>query len=146
MADTETTKGRILKITCDQVAWMLSAINRYLPSSEHPAVSRAREMKSYGLLYEIMEVAGLEFADQAARYNGTPRDARGGAQAPSMDDVDKAGWSKPNPGLALEQARRNAQAGEDSNSPGCAGAAIGANVGMADAKGLRQNGGYRYPE
>lgn len=63
-------------ITCDQVAWMLNAINRHLPPNNHPAVSRAREMQGYALLYELMEVAGLKFADERARHNGTPPDAR----------------------------------------------------------------------
>lgn len=63
-------------ITCDQVAWMLNAINRYLPPNNYPAVSRSREMQSYALLYELMEVAGLKFADELAQRNGTPPDVR----------------------------------------------------------------------
>ena len=31
-------------------------------------------MSMYGLLYEIMDVANLHFADDAAMRNGTPRD------------------------------------------------------------------------
>ena len=61
-------------LSCDQVAWMLSAIGRYLPAQDAPQVSRARELQKYALLYEIMEVAGLIFADDAAAHNGTPRD------------------------------------------------------------------------
>lgn len=63
-------------INCDQVAWMLSAIGRYLPPSNAPAVSRAREMQKYALLYEIMEVAHLHFEDDGAQHNGTPPDVR----------------------------------------------------------------------
>ena len=61
-------------INCDQVAWMLNAIERYLPRTDHPAVSRAREMMKYALLYELMEVAYLHFEDAAAKRNGTPPD------------------------------------------------------------------------
>jgi hypothetical protein len=61
-------------ITCDQVAWMLGAINRYLPTQTAPAVSRYREATAYALLYELMEVAGLRFMDAAAQHNATPRD------------------------------------------------------------------------
>jgi hypothetical protein len=64
------------KITCDQVSWMLSAITRYLPHQDVPRVSRAREMQAYALLYEIMEVAGLIFEDDAAAQNGTPKDVQ----------------------------------------------------------------------
>lgn len=65
-------KGR--PINCDQVAWMLDAIDRHLPPSNKPAVSRAREMQKYALFYEIMEVAHLHFEDDAAQHNGTPPD------------------------------------------------------------------------
>lgn len=61
-------------LDCDQVSWMLSAIGRYLPRQDAPQVSRARELQKYALLYEIMEVAGLVFADDAAAHNGTPSD------------------------------------------------------------------------
>jgi hypothetical protein len=53
---------------------MLAAIGRYLPKQEAPRVSRSRELQSYALLYELMEVAGLVFADDAAAHNGTPKD------------------------------------------------------------------------
>lgn len=61
-------------INCDQVAWALAAINRYLPSSNAPSVSRARDMQAYALLYELMEVLGLKFGDDSSAHNGTPRD------------------------------------------------------------------------
>lgn len=61
-------------INCDQVSWILSAIERYLPSADHPRVSRAREMQKYALLYELMEVAHLYFEDANAMHNGTPPD------------------------------------------------------------------------
>lgn len=63
-------------INCDQVAWILNAIERYLPPTQHPRVSRAREMQKYALLYELMEVAHLYFEDGAAQHNGTPHDVR----------------------------------------------------------------------
>jgi hypothetical protein len=62
-------------INCDQVAWMLAAISRYLPPYAQPSVSRQREMQKYGLLYEIMESANLHFEDDIAQHNGTPPDA-----------------------------------------------------------------------
>ena len=63
-------------INCDQVAWMLNAIERYLPPTQHPRVSRASEMQKYALLYELMEVAHLYFEDARAQHNGTPGDVR----------------------------------------------------------------------
>ena len=63
-------------ITCDQVSWLMDIFNRYLPRDSHPAVSRERTMKQYGVLYEVMEIAGLRFEDDAARWNGTPNEAR----------------------------------------------------------------------
>lgn len=63
-------------VNCDQVSWMLSAIDRYLPPTPYPSVSRAREVQKYGLLYELMEVANLCFEDDAAQRNGTPPDVR----------------------------------------------------------------------
>lgn len=63
-------------INCDQVALMLNAIERYLPPTQHPRVSRAREMQKYALLYELMEVAHLYFEDASAQHNGTPGDVR----------------------------------------------------------------------
>jgi len=64
------------KIGCDQVAWLLDIFNRYLPPSKHPRISQEREMLKYGMLYEVMEITGLKFADDAARWNGTPNAAR----------------------------------------------------------------------
>ena len=68
------TNSESRPITCDQVAWMLNAIERYLPKQDHPQVSRAREMQKYALLYELMEVAHLYFQDSSAQHNGTPHD------------------------------------------------------------------------
>lgn len=67
-------QSRARPINCDQVSWMLGAIERYLPTTNHPRVSRAREMQKYALLYELMEVANLYFEDGGARHNGTPPD------------------------------------------------------------------------
>ena len=93
---TETTKpeaptdagGQVERVvrrplSCDQVAWLLDVFTRYLPQESdkdflynRPRVSRQGEMLKYGMLYEVMEVADLKFADDAARWNGTPQDAR----------------------------------------------------------------------
>lgn len=64
------------EINCDQVAWLLDIFNRYLPHDKFPAISRQREMKKYGMLYEVMEIAHLDFQDDRARWNGTPNEAR----------------------------------------------------------------------
>lgn len=63
-------------INCDQVAWLMDIFNRYLPKSQHPRVSQERDMRMYGMLYEVMEIANLKFADDVARLNGTPSQAR----------------------------------------------------------------------
>lgn len=64
-------------ITCDQVAWLLASFGRYLPHDNKPDISQQREMLKYGLLYEVMEIVGLKFLDDSARWNGTPNSARG---------------------------------------------------------------------
>jgi hypothetical protein len=78
--DTEVSgqmqQGVMREISCDEVAWLLNIFDRYLPKDNHPRVSREREMKKYGMLYEVMENARLSFADDSARWNGTPNDAR----------------------------------------------------------------------
>lgn len=63
-------------LTCDQVAWMLAVFDRYLPEDPAPRISCQRDIKKYGMLYEIMEVADLKFQDESARHNGTPPQAR----------------------------------------------------------------------
>jgi hypothetical protein len=63
-------------INCDQVAWLLDIFGRYLPKDGLPAVSQKREMMKYGMLYEVMEIANLEFEDVRAQWNGTPNTAR----------------------------------------------------------------------
>lgn len=70
-------------VNCDQVAWMLNAIDRHLPPTKHPRVSREREMQKYALLYELMDAALLYFEDASAQYNGTPPDVRR-FEAPNM--------------------------------------------------------------
>jgi len=64
------------EITCDQVVWLLNIFDRYLPPSKHVVASKEREMMKYGMLYEVMDIAGLEFEDDAARSNGTPHECR----------------------------------------------------------------------
>lgn len=61
---------------CDEVAWLLDIFDRYLPKDDFPRISRQREMKKYGMLYEVMEVARLTFQDESALHNGTPHEAR----------------------------------------------------------------------
>ena len=73
-SSNQKSSGR--PITCDQVVWILDVFDRVLPKFGHPSVSREREMKKYGMLYEVMEVANLTFADSLARNNGTPQDVR----------------------------------------------------------------------
>lgn len=63
-------------ITCDQVAWLLDIADRYLPPQKTPRVCQQRELQKYAMLYEIMDIAGLRFADDSARLNGTPNQAR----------------------------------------------------------------------
>lgn len=67
---------RARAVNCDQVAWMLAAIDRCLPPQDAPRVSRARAMQSYALLYELMDVAGLVFEDDVAAGNATPADVQ----------------------------------------------------------------------
>ena len=64
------------EISCDQVAWLLAIADRYIPKDNYPNISQQREMKKYAMLYEIMEIADLRFADDSARWNGTPNQAR----------------------------------------------------------------------
>lgn len=66
----------IQPINCDQVAWLLDIFDRYLPRDKFPAISQQREMLKYGMLYEVMEIARLEFEDESAQWNGTPNAAR----------------------------------------------------------------------
>jgi hypothetical protein len=61
-------------INCDQVSWLLTSIEGYIPDKCGRGVSREREMKKYALLYEIMDLANLHFEDDAAQRNGTPPD------------------------------------------------------------------------
>ena len=63
-------------ISCDQVSWLLAIFDRYLPHDPHPSICRKREMMKYAMLYEVMEIAQLSFADKSAIWNGTPNDAR----------------------------------------------------------------------
>lgn len=63
-------------INCDQVAWLLDIAERYISVDNYPAISRQRDMKKYGMLYEIMEILHLGFRDENARYNGTPIEVR----------------------------------------------------------------------
>lgn len=70
------TEDKRNPISCDQVAWLLDIANRHIPPQTTPRVCQQREMQKYAMLYEIMDIAGLRFADDAARENGTPRQAK----------------------------------------------------------------------
>lgn len=74
----ELVKSSARRLNCDQVAWMLNAIDRYLPPDSKDTLDccKQREMKKYGLLYEIMDAANLVFGDISALRNGTPFPAR----------------------------------------------------------------------
>lgn len=75
-------------ISCDEVAWMLDVFERYLPKDPTAKrVSCQREMKKYGMLYEIMDVANMRYADESARWNGTPHQAR---KYPDKEDITKS--------------------------------------------------------
>lgn len=63
------------RIGCDQVTWLLDIASRYIPQDNLPRISRRRNMMKYAMLYEIMEIADLDFADDNARRNGTPNEA-----------------------------------------------------------------------
>lgn len=76
MCENPAKKDGSRSINCDQVHWLLQAIDRVIPPSPDQRVSRQREMRKFACLYEIMEVAELKFADKSARWNGTPNDAR----------------------------------------------------------------------
>ena len=61
------------KINCDQVSWLLDLAERYLSKDKHPNISQQHEMKKYAMLYEIMDITGLDFEDDNAIFNGTPQ-------------------------------------------------------------------------
>lgn len=63
-------------VNCDQVAWMLAAIERYLQKENEPRCGSRRSVLVYGLLYEIMDAASLVFADDSAAHNGTPTEVQ----------------------------------------------------------------------
>ena len=80
MIEGGNTEGPIysdkIPINADQVAWLLEAFNRYIPQKSTVGIDRQKEMLRYGLLYEVIEIIGLKFADGSARWNATPADAR----------------------------------------------------------------------
>lgn len=84
MCDANSENKPTREITCDQVAWLLDVFDRYLPKKPTVRVSQEREMLKYGMLYEVMDVAGLEFADDSAVNNGTPRPVRIKSKADSI--------------------------------------------------------------
>lgn len=63
-------------INADQVAWLLDIADRYIPRDGYVSVSRQREMKKYGMLYEVMEIMGVGFDSENAAHNGSPPDCR----------------------------------------------------------------------
>ena len=96
-------------INCDQVAWMLNAIERYLPRNDHPAVSRAREMQKYALLYELMEVANLHFEDGSAQHNGTPGDVRRFQFASKAAEAEASNNAQQKASNAIAQGREHSE-------------------------------------
>jgi hypothetical protein len=60
-------------IGCDQVVWLNEALRRYKTAvtqhSNAPGISRCAEVARLAVLLEIMEIMGVEFADDAARQN-----------------------------------------------------------------------------
>jgi len=93
LIDPEPKLPILRPLNCDQVAWMLAAITRYLPKQEAPQVCRLKEMNGYALLYEIMEVAGLRFEDERAARNGTPPDVS--RMQFKTDNPNKCGSNRP---------------------------------------------------
>ena len=78
-------------ISCDQVAWLLDIFERYMPRKIQLGVSRHDEMLRYGMLYEVMDIAGLVFEDERARWNGTPHDARDNSEMNVPEITNKQG-------------------------------------------------------
>jgi len=66
------------KITCDEIAWIMDILERlrFVSNLKYPAISRFTRMAKYSALYELMEILGLEFQDEAARYNAIPEEVR----------------------------------------------------------------------
>jgi len=64
-------------IGCDEVVWFLDMAERYIPRDDHPRVSQQWNMKCFAMLYEIMEIAGLQFEDKAALNNAMPNFIKG---------------------------------------------------------------------
>jgi len=77
---------RRAEISCDQVAWVNDALDRYAEALRVPRVgiSRSREAGKLACLLEIMEVLFLEFADDSARGNAVAgfRELRKATQEP----------------------------------------------------------------
>jgi len=59
-------------INCDQVSWLLRMAERYIPEDDHPVISQARDMRCLAMVYEIIDIMGTDFEDEAALYNATP--------------------------------------------------------------------------
>jgi len=81
-AEAEMLKPVNGKITCDQAVWILQMAGRYLPDNkDRLGIDKQRDMKRYAMLYEIMDILGLVFADSSARNNATPPPIRVGDNA-----------------------------------------------------------------
>ena len=59
------------KLNCDQVSWIMNALERLLSISQQrlPMASRLTNAAKMAALLEIMEVLGYEFEDKAAAGN-----------------------------------------------------------------------------
>lgn len=58
-------------LTCDQVAWIMDALERFKRASEmsRPSISRLEKAAKTAFLLEIMELLHLGFEDRSARHN-----------------------------------------------------------------------------
>lgn len=105
MTNINDSQHKPHRLNCDNVAWMLNAIDRYLPPDDKdtPPCSQKRDMLKYGLLYEIMEAGNMVFGDESARRNGTPRPALATdiepviPQREAMDVSDAFDWPNSKP-------------------------------------------------
>jgi hypothetical protein len=59
------------KINCDQVAWIKDAISRFGDAAtlSNRGISRLRATSLLACMLEMMEICGMDFEDDSARYN-----------------------------------------------------------------------------
>ena len=68
---TEATSYIRGKISVDQVVWLKASIKRYgeTAARRDPGISRRSKGAALALLIEVMDILGLEFAEDAAAQN-----------------------------------------------------------------------------